>query len=331
MYFLPVTVRTEVLEHRREILMTIDVHQSLGNDEGGASHAARRGPLLTIGVPVYNGAATLHRCLDALLAQTVQDYEIFISDNASSDGTDKVCAEYAARDARIRFFRHPELVPPPRNFESLLERAHAPFFMFAAADDVCAPTFIEKNIANLLAHPDAACSISKVAMWDEQGKLLPCAGTYPLTRGVKANLIAYLRRPEDNSRFYGVYRTEALRKNFVARNIAAADWLISALTLLQGRHFEVDEVLLHRELTPNAAYMRLVEQLHPDFISRLIPGYAMSRELLRKIPLRLALGILPSVLVLCLRSTDISPYPAARQFRRGLRAIRGIIRRIFGR
>ena len=55
-------------------------------------------PLVSIGVPVYNGARTLPACLDSLLGQSYSKIDIIICDNASTDGTAQVCEGYAARD-----------------------------------------------------------------------------------------------------------------------------------------------------------------------------------------------------------------------------------------
>jgi glycosyltransferase involved in cell wall biosynthesis len=64
-------------------------------------------PRLSIGLPVYNGEEYLAESLDALLGQTYEDFELVISDNASTDGTQELCRKYAARDSRIRYLRLP--------------------------------------------------------------------------------------------------------------------------------------------------------------------------------------------------------------------------------
>ena len=63
-------------------------------------------PLVTLGLPVYNGAEVLSRCLDSLLAQTFPDFELIIADNGSSDDTPRIAAGYVRRDPRIRYVRH---------------------------------------------------------------------------------------------------------------------------------------------------------------------------------------------------------------------------------
>jgi glycosyltransferase involved in cell wall biosynthesis len=58
-------------------------------------------PLLSVGMPVYNGERFLSKALDSLLGQTFQDFEIIISDNASNDATERICKAYAERASRI--------------------------------------------------------------------------------------------------------------------------------------------------------------------------------------------------------------------------------------
>ncbi len=58
-------------------------------------------PLVSIGMPVFNGEDFLEAALESLLAQTFTDFEIILADNASSDRTPEICQAYAAKDVRI--------------------------------------------------------------------------------------------------------------------------------------------------------------------------------------------------------------------------------------
>jgi len=100
-------------------------------------------PQVSIGMPVYNGEPFIQEALDSLLAQTFADFELIISDNASTDGTEAICREYAARDKRIRCVRQPENLGAAANFQFVLDEAVGEYFMWAAADDVWLPKFIE--------------------------------------------------------------------------------------------------------------------------------------------------------------------------------------------
>jgi glycosyltransferase involved in cell wall biosynthesis len=64
-------------------------------------------PKISIGLPVRNGEEYLEESIDSILAQTFTDFELIISDNASTDRTEAICRAYAAKDRRIRYYRNP--------------------------------------------------------------------------------------------------------------------------------------------------------------------------------------------------------------------------------
>ncbi|ADR19063.1 glycosyltransferase family 2 protein [Calditerrivibrio nitroreducens] len=101
-------------------------------------------PQVSIGMPVYNGAKFISEALDSLLAQTFTDFELIISDNASTDETEAICREYAAKDKRIRYIRQRENLGAAANFKYVLDQAEGEYFMWAAADDVWDKKWIEK-------------------------------------------------------------------------------------------------------------------------------------------------------------------------------------------
>lgn len=131
-----------------------------------SSLPADRNPAVSIGMPVYNGAQYIREALDSLLAQTFTDFELIISDNASTDATQSICEEYAHRDPRIRYVRQAENKGALANFQFVLDHAQGGFFMWAAADDRWDKHWIEtvythirdsKQVAGFgeLAHIDA--------------------------------------------------------------------------------------------------------------------------------------------------------------------------------
>ena len=117
---------------------------------------------ITVGVPVYNGAAHLAECLDCLLGQTFQDLEVLVYDNASTDETPDIVARYAARDPRVRYFRQPHNKGAVPNFGDLARAATSPYFLWRAADDLSEPTYVEALHALLEAHPDKQLAVGRV-------------------------------------------------------------------------------------------------------------------------------------------------------------------------
>lgn len=104
--------------------------------------APDRKPTVSIGMPVYNGSKYIREALDSLLAQTFADFELIISDNASTDATQSICEEYERRDPRVRYVRQAENKGAVANFQFVLDQAHGELFMWAAYDDLWAPDFL---------------------------------------------------------------------------------------------------------------------------------------------------------------------------------------------
>lgn len=104
---------------------------------------AKNLPTVSIGMPVYNGERYIKEALNSLLAQSFKDFELIISDNASTDDTGSICREYANRDARIRYVRQSENKGAVANFQFVLDEAKGTYFMWAAHDDVWDTRWIE--------------------------------------------------------------------------------------------------------------------------------------------------------------------------------------------
>lgn len=103
-------------------------------------------PKVSIGMPVYNGELHIREALDSLLAQTFEDFELIISDNASVDKTSQICLEYSSRDSRIFYVRQLENIGALENFQYVLHKARGEFFMWAAYDDLWDSNWIESML-----------------------------------------------------------------------------------------------------------------------------------------------------------------------------------------
>ncbi|WP_126455646.1 glycosyltransferase family 2 protein [Sulfuriflexus mobilis] len=170
-------------------------------------------PTVSIGMPVYNGAEYIRKAIDSLLSQTFNDFELIISDNASSDSTEYICQEYVKNDSRIRYFRQPENMGGEWNFRFVFEEAKGTYFMWAAADDMWAPDWIKRLLDNF---SEGVCiSFGKIVVIgvDDQiltqyhpmqlnsNKLVRLAQFFLWNSAWKANL------------FYGLYKRSILTEN----------------------------------------------------------------------------------------------------------------------
>ena len=211
--------------------------------EPGVS-SAPSAPTVSIGMPVYNGEALIRQALDSLLAQTWTDFEILISDNASTDDTPRICQEYARRDRRVRYVRQGENRGGAWNFRYVLEAAQGKYFMFAAHDDAWKPSYIEKLMQVHQTHGDVVAATSQAVFTNGEVSI----NTYSIVGTPGERFKQFIRRLSDNSWFYGIFDRDTLIEAFRRSNvhIYAADWSVVAHVILQGNVVEVPEVLLTR-------------------------------------------------------------------------------------
>ncbi len=169
---------------------------------------------VTIGVPVYNGADYLEKCLSCLRDQTYRDIEVLIFDNCSEDATGEIAQRFCAEDARFRYHRHAENKGALRNFLEVLEAAQSPFFMWRAADDVSDLNYVEVLLTLLITHPDRDFAVPRILSVLPDGSI---AREYPISPRIEwkgaAGRLAQLFL-SNNGWFYGLARREALTRSW---------------------------------------------------------------------------------------------------------------------
>jgi len=215
----------------------------------------RRKPHLSIGLPVFNGEKYLKAALDSILTQTFIDFELIISDNASTDKTSQICREYAARDSRVRYYRNEINLGAPRNYNRTVKLSQGKYFKWIAADDVHAPEYLEKCVEVLNNDSSIVLCHSKSSRINEQGMLM---GTYdhkmrmdsPKIQERFGDLISIMSNP--CWPIFGVMRKDILIRTPLHGSYRGADANLLAELGLYGRLFEVPEYLFLRRDHPQA-------------------------------------------------------------------------------
>lgn len=222
----------------------------------GASPAGGDAPLVSLGLPVYNGARFLPACLDSLVRQTYPAVEIVISDNGSTDDTPRICEEFARRDSRIRVVREDRNRGAAWNHRRVLALAHGTYFKWCGADDMCDPAFVVTCMNALAAEPRAVVAYPRTIVIDSMG--LPIQRTTerrPVDSPDPVVRFRSLQRslPVTYNMLYGVIRTEYLRRARPLGAFLAADRCLAAELALLGPFVEVPAYLMFRRLhTGNA-------------------------------------------------------------------------------
>lgn len=113
-------------------------------------------PLVSIGLPVFNGQEYLKKSLESLISQDYKNIEIVISNNASLDGTESICLDYARLDPRIRYYKFSENKGSLKNFQNVLNKSSGEYFMWAADDDIWSKDWISSLLPLIVGSPDLA-------------------------------------------------------------------------------------------------------------------------------------------------------------------------------
>jgi len=212
-------------------------------------------PTITIAVPVYNGERFLRKCLESLLTQTFTDFEIIISDNASTDSTNAICLEFAEKDERIKYIRQDKNIGLTPNYHFTVKKAMGKYFMWAPADDYFLPEYIKKNIDILESNESVVSSTSDFRWFytdeigDEEKKAnnarkdIRYARSYYGTYDERVN--SFLKN-FGTGEMYAIHRTNKLKEDFIPHAFWMWDHAVALNMVKHGNFHALDEILAYK-------------------------------------------------------------------------------------
>lgn len=211
-------------------------------------------PLVSVGIPVYNGGRFVAAAIESVLSQSMADLELVICDNGSTDGTEALCRRYAALDARVCYFRNPSNLGAAGNFCRAFDLSTGRYFRWLASDDLIGPSSLEKCAALLDANPDAILACTRANVIGAAGELLHA---YTADQALCQNSAlerfrqVTLQDPWCNAQ-YGLMRRETLARTARMGAFSGSDCTLLAELALHGRFVEVPEALFMRRVHPGA-------------------------------------------------------------------------------
>ena len=225
-------------------------------------------PLVSIGLPVYNGERYLAEAVESILAQTYRHFELIICDNASTDATDQICRRFASQDQRIRYFRNAANLGAVRNFNLAVEHASGKYFRWAAHDDRIAPEYLARCVEALEADPTLILCHCQVKVIDENGAEV-MNFDYPAGHGASPRPSVRfgdaLRQDRWDFEIFGLIRRDALRLTSMMGGYVASDRILRAELSLLGRYRILPEKLCF-------------DRDHPDRSIRAMPAHHLRAE-----------------------------------------------------
>jgi len=208
-------------------------------------------PRISIGLPVYNGANYLRTALDSILQQDFTDFELIISDNASTDETALICQEYVNKDKRIRYFRKESNIGAAGNFNRVFTLARSRYFKWATHDDIHLPGFLRLCVDILDKAPPSVVLVSpRAEIINEDGKHIKEDWHIENldTRRPRAyqRVADVLNNVDWATSQFGLIRSDALRKTQLIGRFEASDYVLLLELAVLGEIWEIPEVLFQR-------------------------------------------------------------------------------------
>lgn len=213
---------------------------------------------LSIGMPIYNGDEFLKEAIESLLNQTFEDFEIIISDNASTDQTQQICRYYADLDPRIRYYRCKENLGAAWNYNRVFELSYGEYFKWAAHDDYCAPSFFERCVDTLDRDRNVILCYPRTVIVDEiRGKRTKYHDRFNLSSPQPYQRYRryhrQIRGGHECHPVFGLIRSDVLKKTSLIKAYASSDLTLLGELALYGRFHEVPEFLFFKRNHANTS------------------------------------------------------------------------------
>ena len=253
-------------------------------------------PRVSIGMPVFNGEKYVAEALESILAQTYSDFELIISDNASTDGTDEICRGFAARDRRIRYSRNGQNLGAAKNYNRVFELSSGEYFKWASYDDVLGPEFLARCVDILDRDSSIVVCHAKTGRIDEHSAVV---GTYEEYQYLRIGsqkpherFFDLIRLDHTCNIVFGVMRASALKLTSLIGPYPASDRPLLAQLGLLGRMYEIPDLLFYRRDHPQTTWRvwgektEVVAWYDPTKAGRVIlPYWKLCGEYLRSVGL----------------------------------------------
>ncbi len=209
----------------------------------------KKEPLVTIGLPVYNGDYFIEETLKSILNQTYDDFELIISDNASTDTTEKICKYYASKDKRIKYHRNEKNLGAAKNYNQLVDMARGKYFKWAAADDLISPEYLILCVDVLEKNEDILISQTKICLIDEKSRHLQDYDDqlHFISEKPHVRLNKYLSRKVGMwNAIFGLIRIDQLRQTPLIGTFIGSDQVLLGELILRGKIYQIPERLFSR-------------------------------------------------------------------------------------
>lgn len=220
-------------------------------------------PLVSVGLPVYNGDNYIVGAIESIINQTYRNIELIISDNASTDNTESICRKYASLDNRVKYFRLNDNCGAIVNHNRVLDIAKGKYFQWICHDDECEQSYIQKCVDVLEGNPQIICCFSVIKFIDGKANVLRLSknelSILDDDRSVRLKKFVNMQKTSVDifCAMYGLFRTEFIKKIGQLGTYIAGDQIYLLKMIFEGKLVQLKDPCLSRREHPATAFVAL--------------------------------------------------------------------------
>jgi glycosyltransferase involved in cell wall biosynthesis len=267
---------------------------------------------VSIGLPIYNSQKFIRKRLENILSQTFNDFELVISDNASTDDTVKICKEFMKKDSRIKLYVQNKNIGQFNNYNFILDHVLGEYFMWIADDDLLSPQFLEKNFNVLESNKKVVTSVSKLKMFGEFTNILEkeknitffkkienkiktraaYMSCFPVSGEYNDRVNKFFKKCRHSQVFYGLHRTYAIKKCKITKSFLGQDTFYALSLLRYGEIHVIDDKLMQvfdGGDSRSGNMIKIVKMTNSDWYGVIFPWLPMTLNCKKQIGMNLFL------------------------------------------
>jgi glycosyltransferase involved in cell wall biosynthesis len=221
-------------------------------------------PLVAVGLAVYNAERYVAQAIESLLGQTFRDFELIISDNASTDASGEICRRYADQDGRIRYHRNDTNIGMARNYNLLFEMSDSKYFRWATADDYTTPTMLAASVEIMEKDPSLSLCYSRAVFVDPEGRELARwqDDLHLLDDDPSSRFRTVVNQLMKVHHHLGLMRSDCMRRTGLIGSHTSSDKAFVAEMSLYGRFHQIPEYHFYRREHEDSSSWATLDDAH---------------------------------------------------------------------
>jgi glycosyltransferase involved in cell wall biosynthesis len=217
--------------------------------------ASAHRPRVSIGMPLYNREKYVGGAIESHLCQTYTDFELIITDNASTDGSEEICRAYASKDPRVLYFKNPENLGATGNYRRCWELSSGEYFRWTPSDDLVSSNLLELAVEVLDHDPSVFVAYPRTKLINAEGKVIADfdEGLHLMDDRPSERWKGVHRNLRLGNLHYGLNRADRFRKTGLMRNYSGGDFPLIAEMSLYGKFYEIPDAYFYRRMHEEAS------------------------------------------------------------------------------